>query len=94
MERREAEQTIPLCQGLGMLGRVLWRVGIRSDYRRVFWRFAWPLLRTGDLEPLLHTAVIGHHLIAFTRECLRGEGESSFYAPAAVAPPAASTAAS
>ncbi len=80
--------------GLGMLGRVLWRVGLRSDYRGVFWRFAWPLLRTGDLEPLLHTAVIGHHLIAFTRECLRGEGESSFYAPAAVAPPAASTAAS
>ncbi|HXH83601.1 MAG TPA: B12-binding domain-containing radical SAM protein [Candidatus Tectomicrobia bacterium] len=78
-------------EGLAILARVLWTVGVRGDYRRTFWRFAWPLLRRGDLEPLLHTAIVAHHLIAYTRDCLRGEGESSFYAPTA-APQAASPA--
>jgi len=25
--------------------------------------------------------VVSHHLIEFTRDCLRGAGEASFYAP-------------
>jgi hypothetical protein len=29
--------------------------------------------------------VVSHHLIEFTRDCLRGAGESSFYAPTAAA---------
>jgi len=29
---------------------------------------------------------VSHHLIAFTRDCVRGLGESSFYAPRADAP--------
>jgi radical SAM superfamily enzyme YgiQ (UPF0313 family) len=66
--------------GLGILARLIWRVGVVSDYRRTFWRLAWPSLRAGAIEPLIHTAVISHHLIAFTRDCLRGTGESSFYA--------------
>jgi hypothetical protein len=31
-------------------------------------------------------AVVSHHLIEFTRDCVRGLGESSFYAPGAAAP--------
>ena len=27
--------------------RMLWRVGVRGDYRRTFWRLAWPALRRG-----------------------------------------------
>jgi hypothetical protein len=54
---------------------------VAGDYRRTFWRLAWPSLKAGDIEPLIHTAIISHHLIAFTRDCLRGVGESSFYAP-------------
>jgi radical SAM superfamily enzyme YgiQ (UPF0313 family) len=69
--------------GLGILARLVWRVGVRSDYRRTFWRLAWPLLRTGDIEPLIHAAVVSHHLIQFTRDALQGLGESSFYAPTA-----------
>jgi hopanoid C-2 methylase len=76
--------------GLAMLARIVWRVGIRGDYRRVFWRFAWPALRAGHVEAVIHVALVSHHLIEFTRDCLRGEGESSFYAPVApVAPRAA-----
>jgi radical SAM superfamily enzyme YgiQ (UPF0313 family) len=67
--------------GLGILARLIWRVGVAGDYRRTFWRLAWPSLKAGDIEPLIHTAIISHHLIAFTRDCLRGVGESSFYAP-------------
>jgi radical SAM superfamily enzyme YgiQ (UPF0313 family) len=66
--------------GLGMLARLIWRVGVLGNYRRTFWRLAWPSLKAGDIEPLIHTAIVSHHLIAFTRDCLEGVGESSFYA--------------
>jgi radical SAM superfamily enzyme YgiQ (UPF0313 family) len=72
--------------GLGILGRVMWKVGVRGDYRRTFWRLAWPALRAGRIEALIHVAVVSHHLIEFTRDCVRGLGESSFYAPGAAAP--------
>lgn len=72
--------------GLGVLARVLWRIGIRGDYRRTFWRLAWPLLRQGRIDHLINAAVVSHHLIEFTRDCLEGAGESSFYAPAAMTP--------
>ena len=68
-----------ILQGVGVLGRILWRIGIRGDYRRTFWRMAWPALRSGDIEPVIHVAVVSHHLIQFTRECMRGAGEASFY---------------
>jgi radical SAM superfamily enzyme YgiQ (UPF0313 family) len=67
--------------GVGILARVLWRIGVRGHYRRTFWQFAWPALRAGRIEELIHVAVVSHHLIEFTRDCVRGLGESSFYAP-------------
>jgi radical SAM superfamily enzyme YgiQ (UPF0313 family) len=67
--------------GFALLGRIVWRIGIRGHYRRTFWRMAWPALRQGRIEPLIHTAVVSHHLIEFTRQCARGMRESSFYAP-------------
>jgi radical SAM superfamily enzyme YgiQ (UPF0313 family) len=72
--------------GLGVLARLLWRVGVRSHYRRTFWRLAWPLLTSGKIEPLIHGGVVAYHLIQFTQDCVRGLGESSFYAPAPTAP--------
>ncbi|HXD99233.1 MAG TPA: DUF4070 domain-containing protein, partial [Candidatus Acidoferrum sp.] len=74
--------------GLGILARLMWRVGVRSDYRRTFWRLAWPALKAGEIEPLIHAAIVSHHLIEFTRDALQGLGEASFYAPAAVVPSA------
>jgi hopanoid C-2 methylase len=72
--------------GFGILARLIWRVGVLSDYRRTFWRLAWPALKAGDIEPLIHAAIVSHHLIAFTRDCLEGVGESSFYAPSTTLP--------
>jgi hopanoid C-2 methylase len=67
--------------GLGILSRVVWKVGVRGDYRRTFWRLAWPTLKAGRIEALIHVALVSHHLIEFTRDCVGGRGESSFYAP-------------
>ena len=78
--------------GLALLGRILWRIGVRGDYRRTFWRVAAPALRRGQLEELLQAAVVSHHLIEFTRQCLRGVQEASFYAPTRPATPAVSVA--
>ncbi|MFY1693283.1 DUF4070 domain-containing protein [Plantactinospora sp. WMMB782] len=70
-----------LCRGLGVLGRMFWYVGIRGSYRRVFWRTAWPLLRAGRLEKLVHVASVSHHLITFARDVAAGRAEKSFYSP-------------
>jgi len=67
--------------GFGILGRLIWRVGVMGGYRRTFWRLAWPALKSGQIEGLIHAAIVSHHLIEFTRDCLRGIGETSFYAP-------------
>ncbi len=77
-------RTIPegsLRKGLGMLARTFWRVGVRGDYRRTFWRFALPALRQGKIESLVHVPMVAHHLIQFARDCDAGVGEYSFYSP-------------
>jgi hopanoid C-2 methylase len=70
-----------IASGLALLGRIVWQIGIRGHYRRTFWRLALPALRRRQLEELLQGAVVSHHLIEFTRQCLRGKREASFYAP-------------
>jgi hypothetical protein len=35
-----------------MVTRLLIRVGLLGDYRRTFWRMAWPALRAGRIEEL------------------------------------------
>jgi radical SAM superfamily enzyme YgiQ (UPF0313 family) len=67
--------------GFAVLARILWRVGVRGSYRRTFWRMARPAIRGGRIEQLIHVAMVSHHLIEFTRECLQGTAESSFYSP-------------
>ena len=74
-------------RGFAILGRVIWRVGVCSNYRRTFWRMAGPALRRGQIEEVIHLAVVSHHLIRFTRDCLEGAGESSFYSPSATSAP-------
>ncbi|HKC06999.1 MAG TPA: DUF4070 domain-containing protein, partial [Methylomirabilota bacterium] len=75
--------------GLALLGRIVWRIGVRGDYRGTFWRVAGPALRRGQIEEMIQAAVVSHHLIEFTRQCLRGAQEASFYAPSLPRPPAA-----
>ncbi|MBM4439336.1 MAG: B12-binding domain-containing radical SAM protein [Candidatus Rokubacteria bacterium] len=78
--RRESWDNVRMA--VGLLGRIVWRIGVRAPYRRTFWRMAWPALTSGKIEQLIHIATVTYHLIAFTEDCLRGAGESSFYAPA------------
>jgi hopanoid C-2 methylase len=66
-------------RGLIMLSRIIWFVGIRGDYRRVFWRFAWGRLKRGDIENLIMVGLVAHHLILFAREASSGRRDASHY---------------
>jgi radical SAM superfamily enzyme YgiQ (UPF0313 family) len=66
-------------RGMGILARLLIAAGIRSHYRRAFWRFAWPLLKKGDIERVIAVGLVAHHLIMFTREAVSGRQNASFY---------------
>ncbi len=68
-----------VANGLKIVGRILWRIGARADYRKVFWRMARLALKTGNLEAVIHVGLVAHHLIHFARECEAGIGEHSFY---------------
>ena len=59
--------------------RVVWHIGIVSDYRRPFWRAARHALSRGQIDAVLGMGFIAHHLIQFTREALRGEQNASYY---------------
>ncbi|HVY00516.1 MAG TPA: B12-binding domain-containing radical SAM protein [Pseudorhodoplanes sp.] len=66
-------------QGLVLAWRLLMRVGIKSDYRREFWRAVGYAVRRGQIDAAFGMGFVSHHLIQFTREALRGEQNASFY---------------
>jgi hypothetical protein len=66
-------------RGLVMLAKIFWKVGVLGDYRKVFWKFALPRLRHGDLEGLIGPALIAHHLIMFARAASTGRQNASNY---------------
>ena len=68
-------------RGLTMLAKVLWKLGVRGDYRRPFWRFTLPRLLRGEIEAILSTAISAHHLIMFARDARAGRGNASHYSP-------------
>jgi hopanoid C-2 methylase len=55
------------------------RIGIAADYRRWFWKAALAALRRGQIDAAFSIGIVGHHMIAFSREALRGEQNASFY---------------
>jgi hopanoid C-2 methylase len=66
-------------RGLTILGRILWHVGIKGDYRRVFWPFALRRLLRGEIEHLISITILAHHLILFAREASAGNRDASNY---------------
>jgi radical SAM superfamily enzyme YgiQ (UPF0313 family) len=66
-------------RGLIMLRNIFWKVGVLGDYRRVFWKFALSRLRHGDLEGLISSALVAHHLIMFARAASVGQQNASNY---------------
>src|SRR5712672_1776072 len=63
----------------GFLARLIFHVGFKADYRRFFWRAAWRAIRRGQIDMVFAMGFVGHHLIEFSREALRGEQNASFY---------------
>jgi radical SAM superfamily enzyme YgiQ (UPF0313 family) len=68
-----------LRRGLVLLYNVLVKVGLKSDYRRAFWRAARYALRRGRIDAMLSMGFMAYHMIHFTREALRGDQNASFY---------------
>jgi radical SAM superfamily enzyme YgiQ (UPF0313 family) len=68
-----------LRQAAVLIGRLFWRVGVKSDYRAHFWRAAGYAFKKGHIDAGLGMGFVAHHLIQFTREALRGEQNASFY---------------
>ena len=66
-------------RGLIMLRNIFWKIGVLGDYRKVFWKFALPRLRHGDIEGLISVAMIAHHLIMFARLASVGHHNASNY---------------
>lgn len=70
-------------RGVQLLLRLIWYAGVLADYRKVFWRMAWPRLKKLQIEEVIHVGMVSYHLISYARECASGKGEVSFYSPAA-----------
>jgi radical SAM superfamily enzyme YgiQ (UPF0313 family) len=59
---------------------LVWRLGVRSDYRRAFWGAMRHAVAHGQIDASFGMGFVAHHLICFTREALRAEHNASFYA--------------
>jgi radical SAM superfamily enzyme YgiQ (UPF0313 family) len=62
-----------------IFSRIVWHVGLRSDYRRHFWKMFWTLIWRGQIETIFHITIVAHHLISYTRQALQGRGQASNY---------------
>lgn len=69
-----------LRRAIVIVSRLLLRVGLFGDYRRIFWHMAWSALRSGRIEELIHVGLVAHHMIVFARDCAKGRENASFFA--------------
>jgi hypothetical protein len=65
--------------GLIMLRNIFWKVGILGDYKLEFWKFALRRLARGEIEYLISSILVGHHLILFARAASGGQQNASNY---------------
>ena len=66
-------------RGMIILRNIFWKVGVLGDYKRVFWKFALGRLVRGDIEGLVASTMMSHHLISFAREAGGGRQNASNY---------------
>jgi hopanoid C-2 methylase len=76
---REQRSWTNIRRALIMLRNIFWKVGVRGDYRKAFWKFAFACLRRGDIEGFIGSALIAHHLIVFARQASQGQQNASNY---------------
>jgi hypothetical protein len=65
--------------GLIMLRNIFWQVGVLGDYKLEFWKFALRRLARGEIEHLIASMIVAHHLIMFARAASRGRQNASNY---------------
>ncbi len=70
-----------LGRAFSIFTRLIWHVGIRSDYRKVFWRMFRTQLRQGLIENIFQIALVAHHLIEYTRDTVEGRIHACHFAP-------------
>jgi radical SAM superfamily enzyme YgiQ (UPF0313 family) len=65
--------------GLVMLRNIFWKIGVLGDYKLEFWKFALRRLARGEIEHLIASMMVAHHLIMFARAASRGQQNASNY---------------
>ncbi len=71
-----------LRRAFSIFARLIWHVGICSDYRRVFWKMFRTQLRQGLIENIFQIALVAYHLISYTRESVAaGRIHACHFAP-------------
>jgi hopanoid C-2 methylase len=65
--------------GLVMLRNIFWKVGVLGDYKIEFWKFALRRLARGEVEYLISSILVAHHLIMFARDASGGQANASNY---------------
>jgi radical SAM superfamily enzyme YgiQ (UPF0313 family) len=65
--------------GLTMLRNIFWKVGVLGDYKWQFWKFAARRLARGQIEYLISSMLVAHHLIMYARDASRGKQNASNY---------------
>ncbi len=70
-----------LRRAFSIFTRLIWHVGIRSDYRKVFWRMFRTQLRRGLIENIFQIALVAHHLIEYTHATVEGRIHACHFAP-------------
>jgi hopanoid C-2 methylase len=65
--------------GLTMLRNIFWKVGVLSNYKLEFWKFAVRRLARGEIEYLISSILVAHHLIMFARDASGGQTNASYY---------------
>ncbi|HEY3913101.1 MAG TPA: B12-binding domain-containing radical SAM protein [Verrucomicrobiae bacterium] len=68
-----------LARAASIFSRILWQVGIKSDYRGEFWSMFWTQFRQGRIENIFQIAMVAHHLINYSRDCVIGRTQASNY---------------
>lgn len=70
-----------------IFARIIWTCGIKGDYRPEFWKMAIAQVRRGNIEAIFQVAMVAHHLITYSRECLQDKLQASNYSPRRIGDP-------
>jgi radical SAM superfamily enzyme YgiQ (UPF0313 family) len=68
-----------LWRGITTLTKLIVKIGIFGDYRKTFWEMAWPALKTGDIETVIHVSLVAHQMISHARETEISFHNASFF---------------